>query len=88
MAEKKLTYEEERDRLIMKKLACEIRSWLEHPPETLSWFKKFYDSIISIWLGGEGLKGSFHKKLENGVSDKQLKEFVRIYKTNYPNKKK
>ena len=70
----------------LKKLNYEIQVWLESPPKTLSRLRKFYDSIVSIHLGGEGLMGSFKNLREKGASYKELKALVRNYKYNYPNK--
>lgn len=70
----------------LKKLSYEIQLWLESPPKTLSRLRKFFDSIVSIHLGGEGLMGLFHKEREKGTPNKDLKALVRNYKVNYPNK--
>jgi len=71
---------------VIKKLGYEIQCWLESEPETLSRLKKFYNSIISIWLGGEGIMGIHHKEVLKGMTHKELKVIWRNYKVNYPRK--
>ncbi len=68
----------------LKKLNFEIQSWLGSPPESLSRYKKFYESIISIHLGGEGIMGQHYKEKNKGTSYKELKSIYENYKINYP----
>lgn len=71
---------------IKEKFDFEIQAWLEVPPTTLSRLKKFYDSIISIHLGGEGIMGQNYKEREKGTPYKEIKKLYQNYKVNYPNK--
>ena len=64
----------------LEKYELEIQAWLEFSPKTLSQLKKFYDSMISIYLGGKGMQT---------VMSKYKDPFVRHridmnYKVNYP----
>ena len=69
-----------------EKLAYEIQLWLESPPKTLSRLRKFYDSIVSIHLGGEGIMGQHRNGRDKGLSYKELKTLYKNYKVNYPEK--
>lgn len=71
---------------VLKKLNFEIQSWLEVPPKTLSRLRKFYDSIVSIQLGGEGLMGQNYNERLRGTPYKEIKKLYQNYKINYPGK--
>lgn len=66
------------------KYNTEIQSWLITPPKTLSRLKKFYESIVSIHLGGEGLHTLVHK----AKTPEDAKLIYIMYKINYPNMEK
>ena len=66
----------------LKKYNTEIQIWINSQPETLYRLKKFYDSIVSIHLGGEGLM----EKLSKTEGYKEKKKVYKDYKINYPNK--
>lgn len=68
----------------LKKFDFEIQVWLGCPPRTLSRLRKFYDSMVSIHLGGEGLMGQYHNKRLKGVSTEELNVDYKNYKINYP----
>jgi len=70
-----------------EKMSFEIQSWLESPPKTLSRLRKFYESIISIHLGGEGIMCQHHNEVLKGTSIKELKKLYQDYKINYPKHK-
>ena len=74
----------EKELKILKKLDFEIQSWLEAPPKTLSRLRKFYDSIVSIQLGGEGLMGQNYNERLKDTSFKEIKKLYQNYKINYP----
>ena len=77
---------------IGKKLELEISEWIQSGPnDKLSRLKRFYDSIISIYLGGEGIMErhrSLMNKLSNNLDSKtiqqEIKENWQKYKLNYP----
>ena len=66
----------------LEKYNKEIQMWLENPPETLSRLKRFYESIVSIHLGGEGLQTLIFKT--ETIQDAKLT--VAMYEINYPTK--
>ncbi len=68
----------------ISKYDSEIQSWLGAPPKILSRYRKFYDSIVSIHLGGEGLMTLFHKGIMEGTDTKKLKSLYRNYTINHP----
>ncbi len=70
-----------------EKLTFEVSAWIDAGPnETLSRLRKFYNSIISIQLGGEGVMGGHHSLMNKRASYQEIKEFWRHYKLNYPTK--
>ena len=66
-----------------EKLITEIQAWIEYEPETLKRYKLFYESIVSISLGGEGLQ----TLINNTKTPQDAKLTLAMYKLNYPNKK-
>lgn len=81
-------FNEEERKEICKKLECEISEWIyASPNDTLSRLRKFYDSIISIHLGGEGIMGKHRSLMNNGASHQEVKASWRNYKENYPGRK-
>ena len=79
--------EEDKDRRKerCKKLEYEISVWIDSGPnKTLSRLRKFYDSIMSINVGGEGIMGKHRLLRDSGASLQELKKSWRNYKYNYP----
>jgi len=79
---------------IGKRLELEISEWIQSGPnDTLSRLRKFYNSIISIHLGGDGIMER-HRALMNRLSEdwdnetipQEIKASWRDYKVNYPGK--
>ena len=66
----------------LEKLNMEIQSWLEFEPNTLFRLRKFYESIISIHLGGEGLQTLMSK----AETPQDAKLIYAMYEINYPKK--
>ena len=58
----------------------EIQSWLGSPPKTLKRYKLFYESIVSIHLGGEGIQ----TLISNAKTPEDAKLTFAMYKINYP----
>lgn len=80
-----ITEEEKKRRC--EKLDEEIIAWIYSGScNTLSRLKKFYNSIISIHLGGEGIMERHNLILNNDASIQKVKDNWRNYKLNYPNK--
>ena len=70
-----------------KKLGNEISAWIHSEPnDTLSRLRRFYNSIISIHLGGEGIMEKHRSLMNNDAPHKEVKDNWRKYKLNYPNK--
>lgn len=70
-----------------KKLEFEISEWLyTEPNDTLTRLRKFYNSIISIHLGGEGIMNKHRSLMNNNASHKEVKDNWKNYKINYPGK--
>lgn len=68
-----------------KKLESEISEWIyAEPNDTLSRLRKFYNSIISIHLGGEGIMNRHRSLMNNGAPHKEIKDNWKNYKINYP----
>lgn len=67
-----------------KKLELEINEWIyAGSNDTLSRLRKFYNSIISIHLGGEGVMGRHRSLMNNNATHKEVKDNWRNYKKNY-----
>jgi len=66
----------------LEKYNIEIQSWLGNPPKSLSRLRKFYESIVSIHLGGEGLQSLINKS--KTIEDGKLT--FAMYEINYPGK--
>lgn len=82
------TKKEEEKKEIYKKLESEITEWIyASPNDTLSRLRKFYNSIISIHLGGEGIMGRHRSLINNNASIQEVKTSWKNYKVNYPGKK-
>lgn len=80
-----LTEKEKKERF--KKLDLEIGEWINAiPNDTLSRLRRFYDSIISIHLGGDGIMGRHRSLMNKGASYQEVKANWRNYKLNYPGK--
>ena len=60
----------------------EMQCWIEAKPETLSRLKKFYESMVSIHLGGKGLMRMFNE----GNTFEERRKIFRDYTINYPKK--
>lgn len=70
-----------------KKLDLEISAWINASPnDTLSRLRKFYNSIISIHLGGEGIMERHRSLMNSGALYQEVKTNWRNYKLNYPGK--
>lgn len=67
-----------------EKYDYEIQRWLESPPKTMSRLKKFYESMVSIHLGGKGL----HDKIKEAKNPVEARSIYKNYEINYPNKEK
>lgn len=68
----------------LEKYDCEIQCWLYGGVKTPSRFKKFYESMISIHLGGVGLMEQHYNEVLKGASFKELKTKYQNYKINHP----
>jgi len=78
-------FNEEERKEICKKLQSEISEWIiATPNDTLSRLRKFYNSIISIHLGGEGVMERHRSLMNNGASHQEVKASWKNYKLNYP----
>lgn len=86
-----ISEEERKERC--KKLTSEISAWISSGPnDTLSRLRKFYNSIISIHLGGEGIMERHYSLMErfshDEVEGKEVNASFRNYKVNYPGRKR
>lgn len=78
-----ITEEERKER--DKRLNKEITAWLyAEPNDTLSRLSKFYDSIISIHLGGEGIMEKHQSLINKDAPLEKVRYNWKHYKLNYP----